>query len=94
MTDPTNIEALKDETNQLFAEFRKKTMEAFSTEFQARPEVQVGGQTQIVFQIVYVTALMDSAAVIGIDSGMTKEMFVNIMKETYDRVYESTPKFG
>ena len=82
------------EPNQTFAELRRKLMEAYTAEFRSHPELAGGGQPQIVFQALYAAALVDVAAELVIDAGMSREVFRGIADESYSRGANNAPRFG
>lgn len=85
----------QEKADKLFADMRTKITEAFAAEFQARPELHSGGAPQVAFQMIYASALIDFAAGLAVDAGMTTaEPFEKIAGESFKRTYQSWPKFG
>lgn len=89
MTDEQTTQA-----NQVFAELRQSALYAYEAAFHARPDLGAGGQAQISFQAMYVAAMIDVAASIGIDGGLTQEQFIAIANESYERNEKAAPRFG
>jgi hypothetical protein len=80
----------KDEADALYAKLRKRIHDAWVTEFQERC-AEVDNR---MLSGVYLAALIDMAAAIGVDIGMATDPFVEVCRGAWERGNADAPRFG
>jgi hypothetical protein len=80
--------------NDKFADMRQGIFADMEACFRAAPELANGGNTQLAWQRLYTAALLDVAATLAVDTGMTGDQLTAIFAESYQRANTAAPRFG
>jgi hypothetical protein len=85
----------KAKLDALNAELYDTQFATYETTFHAR---SIGAKdasvSQIAFQGVYLAAAARLAAMLAVDTGMSKETFLAICGESFDVTFSNAPRFG